>query len=224
MGDTASATASYRDRYRAEKIGRRYSGWAHFAFTNITSLTVIGFAIAHVQHPSWRELLVIPIGFLISNLVEYLGHRGPMHQRSRGLGAIFRRHTLEHHHFFTHELMSYDGTRDFKVVLFPPVMLLFFLGLATPIGLVLFALISANAGWIFVAVAIGYYLSYEWLHFAYHLPESSSVGGLGILKALRAHHQAHHNPELMGRCNFNITFPICDWLLGTCYRKEGPAS
>ena len=224
MGESASTTASYRARYRAEKIGRRYSGWAHFAFTNISSLAVIGFAVAHVDHPSWKELLVIPISFFISNAVEYLGHRGPMHRRRRGLFIVFRRHTLEHHHFFTHELMSYEGSRDFKVVLFPPVMLLFFLSLATPIGLVLFVLISANAGWLFVAVAIGYYLSYEWLHFAYHLPESSRLGQVTALKALRAHHQAHHNPELMGRWNFNITFPICDRLFRTCYRKEGSAS
>jgi len=224
MGEAASTTASYRARYRAEKIGRWYSGWAHFAFTNLSSLAVIAFAIGRVRHPSWKELLVIPIGFLISNAVEYLGHRGPMHRRRSGLGIVFRRHTLEHHHFFTDELMSYEGSRDFKVVLFPPVMLLFFLSLAAPIGLVLFALISANAGWLFVAVAFAYYLSYEWLHFAYHLPKNSPLGRLGALRALRAHHQAHHNPQLMGQCNFNITFPICDWLLGTSYRKEGSGS
>src|SRR5262249_53396521 len=195
MGEAASTVASYRARYRAEKIGRWYSGWAHFAFTNISSLALIGFAIGQVRNPSWKELLVIPISFFISNAVEYLGHRGPMHHRT-WLGIVFRRHTLEHHHFFTHEQMSYEGSRDFKVVLFPPVMLLFFLSLAAPIGLVLFALISANAGWLFVAVAFGYYLSYEWLHFAYHLPEDSWLGRLAALKTLRAHHQVHHNQQL----------------------------
>ncbi len=88
---------------------------------------------------------MIPIAFLIANLVEYLGHRGPMHRMKRGLGVIFRRHTLEHHHFFTDQQMSYESSRDFKAVLFPPVMLLFFIGgIATPIGLALFLLISPN--------------------------------------------------------------------------------
>jgi hypothetical protein len=218
----ASSTASFRAEYRAKKIGRGYSGWAHFAFTNLSSLTVIGFSISRVDHPSWKELLVIPIGFLIANLVEYLGHRGVMHRMRRRLAIIFRRHTLEHHHFFTDQEMSYESSRDFKVVLFPPVMLLFFLGgIATPIGLVLFALISPNAGWLFVAVGIGYYLTYEWLHFAYHLPSDSTIGRIAPIRVLRRHHQRHHQLELMGRWNFNITFPICDLVFGTCYPKEG---
>jgi hypothetical protein len=219
--DTAT-TAAYRARYRAENIGRWYSGWVHFAFTNAFSLGVIGFAISRVSQPSWKELLVIPIGFLIANVAEYFGHRGPMHYPQRGLGIIFRRHTIEHHHFFTHDLMSYESSRDFKMVLFPPVMLLFFLGgIATPIALLLFALFSANAGWIFVAVGVGYYLTYEWLHFAYHLPKDTFIGRLRVIQVLRRHHRAHHNLGLMGRWNFNITFPICDRLFGTTYRNEG---
>jgi sterol desaturase/sphingolipid hydroxylase (fatty acid hydroxylase superfamily) len=222
MGGAASTTASFRAEYRTTKIGRSYSGWGHFAFTNVGSLTVIGFSISRVDHPSWKELLVIPIAFLIANLVEYLGHRGPMHRMKRGLGVIFRRHTLEHHHFFTDQQMSYESSRDFKAVLFPPVMLLFFIGgIATPIGLVLFLLISPNAGWLFVAVGISYYLTYEWLHFAYHLPEDSAVGRLAVLGVLRRHHQTHHNLQLMGRWNFNITFPICDRVFGTSYPRGG---
>lgn len=222
MGEAASTTANYREEYRTTKIGRSYSGWAHFAFTNIGSLSVIGFSISRVDHPSWKELLVIPIGFLIANLVEYLGHRGPMHRMKRGLGVIFRRHTLEHHHFFTDQQMAYETSRDFKAVLFPPVMLLFFIGgIATPIGLVMFALFSANTGWLFVAIGIGYYLTYEWLHFAYHLPKNTAVGRLAVVRLLRRHHQAHHNLQLMGRWNFNITFPICDLVFGTSYPRGG---
>ena len=48
--------------------------------------------------------------------------------------------------------MSYESSRDFKMVLFPPVMLLFFLGgMATPIALILFLLFTPNVGWLFVA-------------------------------------------------------------------------
>ena len=38
---------------------------------------------------------------------------------------------------------------------------------------------------------------------------------LPLLSRLRRHHQAHHDPKRMGRYNFNITFPLCDRLLGT---------
>src|SRR5258707_3604779 len=200
MGGAASTTASFRAEYRTTKIGRSYSGWGHFAFTNLGSLTVIGFSISRVDHPSWKELLVIPIAFLIANLVEYLGHRGPMHRMKRGLGVIFRRHTLEHHHFFTDQQMSYESSRDFKAGLFPPVMLLFFIGGSTsPVIMTLFLLISPNAGWLFVAVGISYYLTYEWLHFAYHLPEDTAVGRLAVLGVLRRHQSEEHTSEIQAR-------------------------
>ncbi len=216
-----SATAKYRSEYRAKNIGRRYSGWLHFAFTTFGSLAVIAFAISRVRQPSWKELLVLPIGFFVANAAEYFGHKGPMHHRTPFLGVIFRRHSVEHHHFFTHDQMSYESSRDFKMVLFPPVMLLFFLGgMATPIALILFVLISPNAGWLFVAIGIGYYLTYEWLHFAYHLPEHTLVGRLPPVRVLRRHHRAHHHLALMTRWNFNITFPICDQLFGTSYRQS----
>ncbi len=35
---------------------------------------------------------------------------------------------------------------------------------------------------------------------------------------LRHHHTVHHDPRLMNRYNFNITYPIFDWLFGTWYR------
>jgi hypothetical protein len=133
---------------------------------------------------------------------------------------LYERHTLQHHHFFTHEAMAYESSRDFKMVLFPPVMLFFFLGVvAAPAGALLFALVSPNAGWLYVLVAMSYFLTYEWLHFAYHLDERSRLGGSPLIRALRRHHQAHHDLALMGNWNFNITFPISDLVFGTYYRR-----
>ena len=112
--------------------------------------------------------------------------------------------------------MTCESSRDFKMILFPPVMLLFFLGvIATPLGTALFVLVSPNVGWLYVTVAMTYFLTYEWLHFAYHLDPSSPIGRLPLLGRLRRHHAAHHDPALMTRGNFNITFPICDRLYGT---------
>lgn len=134
---------------------------------------------------------------------------------------LFQRHTREHHHFFAHDAMSYESSRDFKMVLFPPVMLFFFLGvIATPVALALFEVATQNCAWLFVAVAMSYFLTYEWLHFTYHLSPDSIVGGSPLLRALRRHHQNHHDKSLMGKYNFNITFPICDLMMGTIYRSQ----
>ena len=198
------SVAEFRAGARTE-VGRFYSGWLHFGFVNAVSITVIVLAARQIHAPRWA-LLTVPITFLYANLVEWLAHRGPMHKPKKLLRLVYQRHTLLHHAFFTHESMQLEGTRDFKMVLFPPVLLIFFFGLfALPIGLLLNALAGANVAALFVITAMSYYLLYEWLHLGYHL----GLGG-----PLRSLHQTHHDPQRM-TSNFNITFPICDRLFGT---------
>ncbi|CAM4173531.1 sterol desaturase family protein [Corallococcus sp. ZKHCc1 1396] len=212
---------AFREEYRARLIGPGYQGWAHFAFTSLVCLTGIVLAVAQLESVRPWELLEVPGVFILANGVEFLGHRGPMHHKRRGLGLLFERHTAQHHRFFTHEAMAYDSPRDFKMVLFPPVLLLFFLGaVAAPLGALCFLLISANAGWLFVASAVAYYLAYEWVHFSTHLLNGHWSTRLPVVRFLRRHHQVHHDPSRMGRHNFNITFPLADWLVGTLWSRE----
>ncbi len=217
--------AEFREEYRREQVGPRYSGRAHLAFTSLGSLAVIGLTLSCVHSGRPLEWLTLPGVFLLGNVVEFLGHRGPMHHRRPGLGLLFQRHTEQHHRFFTHEALAYESSRDVKMVLFPPVLLLFFLGaIAAPLGALCFALISPNVGWLFVAASVGYYLTYEWLHFCHHLPPEHPVARLAVMQQLRRHHEAHHDPSKMQRYNFNISFPLADWLFGTCWRPEGRRS
>jgi hypothetical protein len=209
----------WRDLYRGAEISARYQGWLHFAFTTVGSLAAIAYCASRLHNVVAFEWALLPIFFLISNFGEYLGHRGPMHHRRERLAIIFKRHTLHHHHFFTSEAMECESTRDFAIVLFPPVMLLFFMGgMALPIGALFYFLVSPNAGWLFAIEGISYFLLYEWLHFTYHQSPNGPIGRLAFVAALRRHHQAHHDPALMGDWNFNITFPIADWIMGTIYR------
>jgi hypothetical protein len=213
---TTASVAAFREQYRREEIGRRYSGWAHFAFTSGVCLAVVAFAALQVEQPSPLEWLTVPIVFLYANLVEYLGHRGPMHHPVRGLGLLYRRHAKQHHRFFTDEDMAFDDSRDFKAVLFPPVMILFFIGgFGVPMWLVLHRVATDNAAWLAVATAVAYYLNYEWLHFAYHCNPDSRIGRIPGIQTLRRLHLLHHRPERMLRNNFNITYPIGDLLFRT---------
>mgnify|MGYP001499167400 CR=1 FL=1 len=43
--------------------------------------------------------------------------------------------------------------------------------------------------------------------------------GLPLIGRLKRLHQAHHDPRLMARYNFNITYPVCDVVFGTLWRK-----
>jgi sterol desaturase/sphingolipid hydroxylase (fatty acid hydroxylase superfamily) len=98
-------------------------------------------------------------------------------------------------------------------------MLVFFLGgIAAPLGALLFLFASSNLAWLFVATAVGYFLNYEWLHFAYHQPPTSAISRLPLVARLRRLHAKHHDPRYMSSANFNITYPICDLIFAT-YRS-----
>jgi len=211
--------SEFRRQYRTLEVSPHYSGILHFLFTSVSSLAVIGLSIGRVHGVTPLEWLVVPLTFLYANGVEYIGHKGPMHHPMRFLKVLFNRHALQHHRFFTHEAMAYETPQDFQMVLFPPMMIVFFIGFhAAPIGIAFYYLVSSNVALLFTATAIGYFLIYEWLHLSYHLREGSLVGRLPFMKALRQLHTQHHNPALMSSYNFNITFPICDFLFATRFR------
>ena len=208
------ARAAFRERH----ISQNYSGPRHLATTISISLFIALISALMLEDIRPLEWLAIPLTFLYANLSEYMGHKGPMHHKTRFLGKIFERHTLEHHAFFTDEFITFDTNQDFKAVLFPPLLLIFFNGaFALPVGLLLYFLVSPNVAFFFVLTSILYFLNYELLHFSYHMDPDSWVGRLPFMDRLRRHHTLHHNKSLMMRYNFNITYPICDHLFGTVY-------
>ncbi len=218
---TLQTVEQARAAYREYHISQDYSGPLHLTTTVSVSLLIASISAMMLEHVSPLEWLTVPLTFLYSNLSEYLGHKGPMHHKTRFLGLIFERHSIQHHAFFTDESFTYDTTQDFKAVLFPPIMLLFFNGcFALPVGALLYLLVSPNVSFLFVLTAILYFLNYELLHFAYHMDPQSWVGRLPFMDRLRTHHTYHHDRRLMIRYNFNITYPICDYLFGTVYKDS----
>jgi small-conductance mechanosensitive channel len=216
---TADAVSAFRDRYRREYIPPRYRGWLHAVFTFGVGGCVLVACIAQLEQVQPLEWLTVPLAFLYANLAEYWGHRGPMHHLTRGLRLVYERHTRQHHRFFTQEAMPIDEMRDLRAVLFPPVLMIFFIAaFAFPMGLLLAWLASPNVAWLFVAISIGYFLNYEFLHLAYHLPQGHAVAHLPFIDRLQRLHRTHHDPALMTRCNFNITYPVGDALFGTLRR------
>jgi len=212
---------NFRGSFRRDHIGPLYHGRLHFAFTVMVSLCVIGWSIALLDHVTAAEWLIVPLTFLYANAVEYLGHRGPMHHPTRGLRIIFIRHAQEHHRFFTDEQMQFGSSRDYKAVLFPPLLIVFYLGLfLLPMGFLIKFLTTPNTALLFVATAIAYFLNYELLHFAYHTSQNSWAARIPFMARLRRLHTLHHRQSLMQHYNFNITYPICDRIFGTLYKDN----
>jgi hypothetical protein len=209
-----------RSAFRERRIGPHYSGPLHLGTTVGVSVLVAMVSAAQLEDVQPLEWLTVPLTFLYANLSEYLGHRGPMHHKTRFLTKVFERHSIEHHSFFTNEAATFDSSQDYKAVLFPPILLFFFIGgFAIPVGALLYWLISPNVCFLFVLTAVLYFLNYELLHFAYHSDSDSWAGRSPLMARLRQHHIHHHDRQLMTRYNFNITYPIFDWLFGTLYRQ-----
>lgn len=212
---------SFRAQYRTELIGPHYSGWLHFSFTVSMSLAIIVLCARQLSQITPWEWLTVPLTFLYANFAEYFGHRGPMHHLRTGLGKVFERHTRQHHRFFTEQRMEFGSSRDFKAVLFPPILVTFFLlAFGTPIVLLLNWLTTSNVAYLFGVTGTAYFLNYELLHFAHHLPPDHWIARLPVMAALRRHHTIHHDQSLMVNYHFNITYPLADWIMGTLYRPE----
>ena len=213
--------STFRATYRAE-IPDDYSAHLHFALVVIVCLAVAVTCLILLEDMHWPELLCVPLTFVAANLVEYHAHRGPMHHPLRGLRLIYRRHVQQHHRFFRGAAMSINNDEDMRVTLFPLVMLAFFFGLiALPIGLLVLALTTVNAALLYVATAVLYYLCYECIHLAVHLPHGHWARRIPGIEARLIYHRLHHDPRYMSQCNFNISFPLADRLYGTRHRAGG---
>jgi hypothetical protein len=220
-GGNTDRVGSYRDEYRRAHIPAYYRGWLHLLFTFGIGGAVFVACLLRLDHVQPLEWIAVPLTALYVNLAEYWGHRGPMHHKRRGLGLVYERHTRQHHRFFTAVTMPVDSLRDLRAVLFPPVLMTFFLAVfAMPAGLLLARFTSDNVGWLFAATALGYFLNYEFLHLAYHLPGHYAVARWPLVGRLKRLHEAHHDPRLMAHYNFNISYPLGDWLFGTLWKGD----
>src|SRR3546814_10482365 len=126
--------------------------------------------IANLSDVRAWELLIVPVTFLGCNFFEWYLHRFIMHRPSRipALRAIYNRHTLMHHQFFTDGEMRFAGAHDWRVTFFPPFALVTFTIMSIPGALLLGWLVSANVGWLFIATTTSLYLVYEFMHFCCH--------------------------------------------------------
>ena len=138
-----------------------------------------------------------------------------MHHPTRGLRIFYERHTLQHHVFYPDDDMAFREPRELFFVLFPPLALPMLLLVNLPIPLLLGSLVSANLAWLFFSSVLAYYFVYEWFHYAHHLRQESWLGRRALVGWLRTHHTRHHELARMEKGNFNVSFPLWDWLLGT---------
>ena len=213
---------NYRQIYR-ERIASWYNGWLHIAVIYTLGSIALYVYIAHIDKVQWWEWLAVPVVFLVSNIFEWWIHGYMMHRpRSwKGARAIYTRHTLMHHQFFTNKEMRFAGHLDWRVTVFPPYALVVFILITIPAALLLGWLFSSNVGWLTMCTTTSIYLIYEFMHFCCHVEENAFVRHCPFVNTIRRHHTAHHNQSIMMERNMNLTFPIADWLFGTSDLNRG---
>ena len=136
-----------------------------------------------------------------------------MHRPVPFFNYPFKAHTLTHHHKFRADESYHLQTEADKTTapmawwnapaIWAP-------HLAPVLGLQWW--VGKPIAWgIFVAM-VGYYATYEYLHWRMHIPRKRHVERSGIFFRLNGHHLLHH--RYMGR-NLNVVLPLFDWIFGT---------
>jgi hypothetical protein len=219
-------THAAREELREEllaKVPRWYSPAAHLALPALAVAAVAGFAVSRIRDLHLWELALVPAFLVIGNAIEWHAHRGLLHRRVRFLEALYVHHTSQHHALHVADSMAIRGVRELRFVLLPGYAMLAVLAATAPAVLLFFAVGQPNLAALWVASAAVCLLSYEWLHLACHLPESSWIGRRRLIERLRRHHQIHHVPHLMLRWNLNVSVPLWDLLRGTVYASPRAA-
>ena len=213
---------NYRAEYRS-RIAGWYNGWLHVAVIYGIGLTAMFIYFQNIQSVAWWEWLTIPVVFLLCNIFEWAIHRHVMHRPVRfpGLRAIYTRHTLMHHQFFTDNEMRFADHKDWRVTFFPPYALVVFILMSIPAAAIVGWLISPNVGWLLISTTTAMYLIYEFMHFCCHVEDNAFVRNCPFVNTIRRHHTAHHNQSIMMERNMNLTFPVADWLFGTSDLNRG---
>ena len=143
--------AAFREDFR-QRIATFYSGYIHVFLIYAIGIATIWYCARQIVSPAWYDWLIVPIAFVIGNVFEWWIHRFVMHRPIKGFNnffmAIYTRHTLAHHQFFTDHEPTIDSVRDFRIVFFPPYALLAFIIMSIPPTLLLVWLGLPDMGWL----------------------------------------------------------------------------
>lgn len=213
------SVSRFRTQYQAG-ISRRYNGWLHGGFIFGIGLAYMTVCAWMARDAGWWWLSVLP-GFLVGNFGEWWLHKYALHRRIAPLHALWHRHTVQHHHYFTETAMTVSSHREYRIILFPPYAVLGIGLIHAALGALWALPFGANAGWAWALGGMSHYLSYEILHTAAHLHERPLYRWLPLVNTMRRNHWLHHHPQLMSHYNLNLTLPIADWALGSSDLDRG---
>ena len=221
--DDVQTHATAADRFeRGPHLEAGYSPWRHMGSTLAIAALIAAFGLTLAARAHPLDWALMPIFFVIANLLEWTVHRYPMHHPMTPR-VMYKNHAMMHHIAFTERNMPVASARELGLVMMPWYTMIGLFVVASPVMLLAAALRGPGLAGVFLLGAVLYFLFYETLHALYHLPEATldrvGLGRLAVFRALRAHHAHHHVLRRMSAANFNVTVPLWDWVFGT--RERG---
>src|SRR6187551_3457922 len=117
----------FRNEYRSRIVGW-YNGYFHIVLIYMMGAAVLYVYVSHIHNVTWLEWLTVPLTFIFTNVFEWAVHKFVMHRpvNIKGLRAVYERHTLNHHQFFSDDEMRFRDDKDWRVTVFPPYALVMF--------------------------------------------------------------------------------------------------
>lgn len=200
-----------------------YNPALHLAIPTILGLGLMIAALSRIEQLRPHELFTLPVTVFAAFGFEWRAHKFILHKRRPLLGLLYERHEKLHHVIYTYEHMTIGRFRELWLVLMPAYAIVLVFLMVVPLALLVAKLFGLNSALLMVTASMAFFLSYEWLHMAYHLPEDSFIGRRSLIRRLRELHRRHHDPRLMKQWNFNVTLPVFDWILGTLWSPEKEA-
>jgi hypothetical protein len=200
-----------------------YSPWRHILTTVLIASGIATVSLLAARRAAPIDWLLMPAFFVLANFVEWAVHKNPMH-RPLPPRILYQNHTLVHHRAFLAETLKINNPRELGLIMMPWYTMLGLFTAVSPVAIALGLWRGIGASGIFYVSCALYFCCYEGLHALYHQSDETLAKlGLGgrLFRAMQGHHRHHHRLERMSHVNFNVTFPLMDWLLGT---KESPSA
>lgn len=205
--------SAFRARYRSG-ISEHYNAWLHGGFVLAFGTICVVFFWSHAENVRPWEWLTLPVALIFHNWGEYMVHKKLGHHKRAWSALFYKRHTGDHHSFFAPRQMAYETPQDWRVIFFPPWLIVVYAVFALSVWWLLSAF-NSNVAALFIGAMLLGYLSYEVFHAFEHLPATHPISRLPWVRQMRHLHEVHHARELMHHCNFNVVFPLWDWIFGT---------
>jgi hypothetical protein len=160
------------------------------------------------------------ISCVVMSFVEHFLHSKLMHRRNilsahtASFKRIFEAHALVHHkHYsriFSDEPVPLGEDKEIRLtVRKAPIK-------AIPIA-ALFALVSWEGAAVFIAVMTLHHWLWNKIHLEMHKPEQKIFSAWPVYRFLARHHCLHHRYP---NKNFNVVFPLADYVFGTSVRAN----